>query len=382
MLVAAAAKDQEGFLETIQVRETEMGGTKVWYLRLPMVMFTPCVAIREGRLYTAFHLSAMRAALTAPPGPDVTTAPAFKEALERAGGAPLDLKAIPAFSFTNPDKTKSVAGPIPDLLKMVNDSARVKMREELRFGRTPPPVQALLNVLDGLRFETFPSEEALRKYLRPSASVAVHLPRGTVWRCDLATPSWGESSNGLFAFQFAPMAGLLLPVLARAREQARRTQSLSNLGQMIRAGFMFGDVEGNNGRFPTDPYALVPDYIADPRLFQNPRFPEQDEAYVLVTGSTTNDAQHVVFYENLPEGDTGPRGVSFGDGHAESATPERFQECLAATEKALKERGVKTERVPISFQRMRQKQRRAVPAPPPAPGRGMSTAVEPLREDF
>ncbi|HYG76952.1 MAG TPA: prepilin-type N-terminal cleavage/methylation domain-containing protein [Planctomycetota bacterium] len=81
----------------------------------------------------------------------------------------------------------------------------------------------------------------------------------------------------------AILAGLILPVLARARESARRTSCGSNINQIAKAMFMYADVPAN-GIFPCDgaqwnsdgDYNLGPlyrGYIADPKVFSCPSKP-------------------------------------------------------------------------------------------------------------
>jgi len=79
----------------------------------------------------------------------------------------------------------------------------------------------------------------------------------------------------------AILAGLLLPVLARAREAARRTSCAANLAQLGKAMYMYADTPANH-IYPSlapgaDPFAdpeplktmnlLYGGYIADPRTF-------------------------------------------------------------------------------------------------------------------
>ena len=78
----------------------------------------------------------------------------------------------------------------------------------------------------------------------------------------------------------AILAGLLLPVLARAREQARRASCGSNLGNMIKGCIMYADTLSNQGMFPqfsankTDALKslnfLYEGYIKDHRVFACP----------------------------------------------------------------------------------------------------------------
>ena len=87
----------------------------------------------------------------------------------------------------------------------------------------------------------------------------------------------------------AILAGLLLPVLARAREAARRTACGNNLGNIAKAMFLYADVPANF-LFPTkdgtgaNQYAvsgstaksmqlLYRSYVADPKCFSCPSKP-------------------------------------------------------------------------------------------------------------
>lgn len=49
----------------------------------------------------------------------------------------------------------------------------------------------------------------------------------------------------------AILAGLLLPVLARSREQARRTSCANNLATLVKCCHLYSDVSTNLGNFPT-----------------------------------------------------------------------------------------------------------------------------------
>jgi prepilin-type N-terminal cleavage/methylation domain-containing protein len=85
----------------------------------------------------------------------------------------------------------------------------------------------------------------------------------------------------------AILAGLILPVLARARESARRISCASNLNQIGKACFMYADVP-SNGTFPkvtaidststatqniTSLGLLYPGYVADFHVFSCPSSP-------------------------------------------------------------------------------------------------------------
>jgi prepilin-type N-terminal cleavage/methylation domain-containing protein len=76
----------------------------------------------------------------------------------------------------------------------------------------------------------------------------------------------------------AILAGLILPVLARARESARRTSCASQLNQIGKACQMYSDVP-SNGVFPHDStstkglFLLFPTYVADYKVFSCPSLP-------------------------------------------------------------------------------------------------------------
>jgi prepilin-type N-terminal cleavage/methylation domain-containing protein/prepilin-type processing-associated H-X9-DG protein len=71
------------------------------------------------------------------------------------------------------------------------------------------------------------------------------------------------------------LAGILLPVLSRARESARKTQCMSNIKQIGMGLIMYANE--NNEQFPSSTAnamlslnLLYPDYTSDPRTFNCP----------------------------------------------------------------------------------------------------------------
>ena len=85
------------------------------------------------------------------------------------------------------------------------------------------------------------------------------------------------------------LAGILLPVLSRARESARKTQCMSNIKQIGMGLIMYANE--NNEQFPsstTAPLAmqslslLYPDYVSDSRTFNCP-------SDTFVTNATQNE---------------------------------------------------------------------------------------------
>jgi len=81
------------------------------------------------------------------------------------------------------------------------------------------------------------------------------------------------------------LASLILPVLGRARESARRTQCASNVRQFLTAMYMYSDSPSNGGTMPTDGVdidsgsgltslgMLYRQYVSDPRIYGCPSDP-------------------------------------------------------------------------------------------------------------
>lgn len=94
------------------------------------------------------------------------------------------------------------------------------------------------------------------------------------------------------------LAGILLPVLSRARESARRTQCTSNIKQIGMGLIMYANE--NAEQFPTDTAAsamgslnmLFPNYVSDPRTFNCP-----SDTFVTTT-SNAGIAEGTAFTKN------------------------------------------------------------------------------------
>lgn len=96
----------------------------------------------------------------------------------------------------------------------------------------------------------------------------------------------------------AVLEGLLLPVLARAREQTRRSSCGSNVGNIIKTCHLYSDAVPNQGMFPlygTDPNAnglkslnlLYNAYIKDHLVFSCPSSPTRTDAIPVFSGDQT-----------------------------------------------------------------------------------------------
>lgn len=128
--------------------------------------------------------------------------------------------------------------------------------------------------------------------------------------------------------------GVLMPALARAREQARQVSSAANLKQI---GLGLLTYAGDHGdKLPDDLKSLVPDRIGS-KVLESPRKPKDftGPSYVYIAGQTTSmDPHNIVVYEN-PAFCSDGVSVLFMDGHVEFMKPDAFRQELATTCKRL-----------------------------------------------
>ncbi|MCX7806421.1 MAG: type II secretion system GspH family protein, partial [Planctomycetota bacterium] len=112
---------------------------------------------------------------------------------------------------------------------------------------------------------------------------------------------WGKGEGGFTLIELlvviaiiAILAGLVLPVLARAREVAKRTSCGSNLSQIGKAMQLFSNVPAHRGMYPAYPvdaadrsqynvwqslnWLYGDRYIKDVRVFSCPSKPMSDAA--------------------------------------------------------------------------------------------------------
>ncbi len=131
-------------------------------------------------------------------------------------------------------------------------------------------------------------------------------------------------------------AGILMPALARAREQARNAVSMSNLKQLGLAVIMYAD--DHDGKLPEN-FEQAKQYYRDSKVLDSPLKPKDFDgpSYIYVSGHTMNagsPARQIVIYEN-PEYCQDTINALFLDGHVERMQRDRFMETLEATYKQL-----------------------------------------------
>jgi len=125
-------------------------------------------------------------------------------------------------------------------------------------------------------------------------------------------------------------AGVAMPALAKAREQARTTVAMSNLKQIGLALHMYA--QDNNDKFPSN-LEQAKKYYGDAKILESPRKPKDFEgpSYIYIPDQPqTADPQNVLAYEN-PEFGQEKVLVLFLDGHVQAMTHDDFQSELEAT---------------------------------------------------
>jgi len=143
-------------------------------------------------------------------------------------------------------------------------------------------------------------------------------------------PSLGAVAGGAMG------AGILMPALARARQQARYTVSMTNLKHMGLAVVMYAD--DHDGKLP-DSFEQAKEYYKDTKILKSPLKPKgfAGPSYIYVSGHSMkadSPYRQIVAYEN-PEYCQDDITTLFLDGHVERMKKESFLETLEATYKQL-----------------------------------------------
>jgi prepilin-type processing-associated H-X9-DG protein len=127
--------------------------------------------------------------------------------------------------------------------------------------------------------------------------------------------------------------GVMMPALARAREQARRTVSMSNLKQLTLAVIMYKD--DNEGIFPEN-FDQIKEYIGTSKALESPMKPKDfnGACYIYVQGYSknagTSTTKDIIIYEN-PAICRDKINVAFLDGHVEMMRKDSFLQALEET---------------------------------------------------
>ncbi len=131
-------------------------------------------------------------------------------------------------------------------------------------------------------------------------------------------------------------AGILMPALARARQQAKHVVSMSHMKQIALALIMYAD--DHDGTLP-ESFKQAQKYYGDSKILDSPLKPGDFDgpSYIYVKGHSLgveSAAKQIVVYEN-PEYLRDKITVLFLDGHVERMTRDRFVSAIEATYKQL-----------------------------------------------
>jgi prepilin-type processing-associated H-X9-DG protein len=315
----------------VTLRETKVGDVMVHFVSSPV--FTPSWAVHGGNLYVGMY-------------PQVVATAARNAG--RGGKSLLD----------NPDfvalRQRLLAG--------AGGGAKASAIQFLDLPKTAPSsyqtwlmISSFARMGDMAGIESpailFPPMDVLMQHLSPAGSVSWSDDAG--WHLRGVSPFPGSTilaadAGGMMDVQStALMASILLPSLNRAREQANRVKSASNLRQMGQAVQMFANE--NKGKFPQEIGQLPATQDLPADVFVNPRkgspappaearagdaaakWVRQNSDYVYVGAGKDYrmSADEVLAYEK-PEGLNDGINLLFGDGHVEFLPMGQAQQTIRA----------------------------------------------------
>jgi prepilin-type processing-associated H-X9-DG protein len=136
------------------------------------------------------------------------------------------------------------------------------------------------------------------------------------------------------------LAGIVLPAMAKARQQAGQSRSMSNMRQIVMGCLMYADE--HKGEFPPDLQSISATADLPAGVFKHPEMPEKEVGYVYLRPSkgaaTVAGASQIVVYEDW-QGKRPTLNVAFADGHVERMDSARFERALALSKERNQARG-------------------------------------------
>lgn len=323
----------------VSFKQAKVGDVTVQYLATPFV--TPSWAIQNGNLYLGFYpqLVAGAAGHVSREGKSILDNEKFVALRKRLGNqkaTAFQFYDLPATAPTNYQTWMMVAsfGKFGDL-----------------FGVDTPPM-------------LLPPLQTLMEHVSVAGAVSWTDDQG--WHYRGVTPFPGGTlvageTGGTMDVQTAVMLpAILLPSLNRAREQANRIKSATNLRQIGLGLQMYANE--HKGRYPDD-LAAAQEFIGTAETYANPRSPSapvppglegealkawinesSDYAY-LGKGKSVRERGDVVLAHEKPDGLTDGLNILFNDGHVEfQAMPQAMQTIKQAgpggREQGVEQRGV------------------------------------------
>lgn len=296
----------------VQFHEFKTGGMTVHYLGVPFVQ--PSWAVHDGTLYVGLFPQMVVAAANnaGHDGQSILQNEGFVALRQRLGG-----KNVSSIEFLDLPKTA------PDAYALWLLVTRLSGFGDMMGVQAPPMV---MPTLDKLIANLAPAGQAMwvdSKGLHVRAFEP--FPGSELLASD---PSLMATSSFLTA--------VMLPALNRAREQANRVKSMSNLRQIGMASLMYSNA--HNGKLPETLGALAKEEDLTPGVFVNPTgntappakldandlpgWVNQNSNYTWIgagrnLSSIQNPAEHVLAYETLEQTQGNLVAVLFADGHVE-----------------------------------------------------------------
>jgi Protein of unknown function (DUF3352) len=305
---------------TIAFRQSKVGGLNIHYLAIPAI--TPAWAIADGNLYVGLfpEVVVSAAAQVSGKGKSILDNPAFVSMRDHIAG------------------TNKVSGvSFMDLARLAPDSYPSWL-----------VVSRLVGIGDmmGIRspIMVLPPLNKLMPYLAPAGQASWSDAEGVHLRAISPFPGseiLGSDPGGMSIFQEATMVGVLLPSLNKARGQANRVKSMSNLRQIGLGAIMYANAK--NGALPKDLGEIIETQDMSVEVFVNPSTktavpqglnPKQQAQWVKENsdyvwngaGKTTAARANVPIGWEKPETATDGISILFIDGHVEfQAMPQAME---------------------------------------------------------
>jgi prepilin-type processing-associated H-X9-DG protein len=180
-----------------------------------------------------------------------------------------------------------------------------------------------------------PSSRTLTKHLFGTVSASVRTDDGLLGVSHGALPIAVPSIGGAGGFTMPLMVSILLPSLARAREQAKRAVSAANLKGIGTACLTYA--EENQGKLPPDLETLVKDNAISEKQRVSPRGKPGEVSYIYIGAGqkNTQDPRNIVAYEKPEYSDGEGTNVLFLDGHVKWMDMDAFKTALEETSERL-----------------------------------------------
>ncbi len=223
---------------------------------------------------------------------------------------------------------QKVAAELPkNLISLSYTDSQVQLNQTVMQLQQVWPMLTMVAMQAGIKLPVMlPSLTEITKDVQPSCCYRYFGPDGI----HLYYRGSGIETGPMPVAGVALGAGIMMPALVRAREQARSVVSMSNLKQIGLALIMYADE--HQGNLPAS-LEDAKSYYGNAKILESPHKPKDfaGPSYLYISGQTTAaDYHNIVVYEN-PEFSKDKINVLFLDGHVEAMTPEAFQRELQAT---------------------------------------------------